>query len=744
MNIFQSRIAIHILVVLSGMAALSWEVIWQVKSTLALGVSAWGTALTLAVTMGGMSAGALLMGRALKNKVPERPARIYSTLEFIVGIAGFFLAPAFHLVENFDTYMYGIAPAFSSFVHIIGIILVLGVPTLCLGATLPVLGVMARQYQTSLALLYGLNTFGAAAGALLAAFVFIPLLGLTHAAWVLALINIGVAVIARKLAPGEETQKDTKITISQTDIKTAAFIVAITGFATFVLEIAWFRSLTAAFMSTTDAFAIMLSSVLVSLSVGAMLAPVLKKYNKPLGWIIGFSGVLIILMTPVIERFDLLVSKFAEAPVYIFIQWFFMTLGTVALPVALLGVALPWLLDEQSAPRRWGMLYGLNAVAAIIGSIAAAWILLPAVGFARTAWMAGAIVVLAGIMLTPRQKKIVLAALLVVALGTAITFESGVGRTRVQGATPYSASNKADKVLAAYEGPDVTTSVVQYQSGRRLLFIDGFSATEEGTQNDKILTEHYMAWMGHLPMLLHADPKNALVICFGTGQTANAVRKEKPESLDIVDINKNVFKLAGFFSKNENVLADPIVKSTIMDGRAFIRRTNKVYDVITLEPMPPNFAGANALYSKEFYSLARAHMSDNGVIAQWLPFHLVPAHYSESVVKTFREVFPNAILWIDPPSKTGILLGSKNDAADLERNWPGLGRFIKRDMSTAEIRRAVKLGRDEMERYAASGEVITDDNQLLSYGRAAHLLRSLEKHEKENQKKLNDAINSKR
>jgi len=41
------------LVFVSGTAALSWEVLWQIRAALAIGVSAMGAAVTLAATMGG-------------------------------------------------------------------------------------------------------------------------------------------------------------------------------------------------------------------------------------------------------------------------------------------------------------------------------------------------------------------------------------------------------------------------------------------------------------------------------------------------------------------------------------------------------------------------------------------------------------------------------------------------------------------------------------------------------------------
>ena len=130
---------------------------------------------------------------------------------------------------------------------------------------------------------------------------------------------------------------------------------------------------------------------------------------------------------------------------------------------------------------------------------------------------------------------------------------------------------------------------------------------------------HYMDWMGRLPMILHPSPQKALVICFGTGQTANAVRLEGSRHLDIVDVNPAVFGMAHLFSKNQNILEDPGTHRVVMDGRAYLRRTTRNYDVVTLEPMPPTFAGSNALYSLEFYLLIKSRLNDGGVAAQWLP-----------------------------------------------------------------------------------------------------------------------------
>ena len=88
------------LVFFAGAAALSWEVLWQLEASLAIGVSAKGTAVTLAATMAGMSAGAALMGRALRGRVVARPLRLYGTLEVVVALAGVVLLPGFRWIER--------------------------------------------------------------------------------------------------------------------------------------------------------------------------------------------------------------------------------------------------------------------------------------------------------------------------------------------------------------------------------------------------------------------------------------------------------------------------------------------------------------------------------------------------------------------------------------------------------------------------------------------------------------------
>jgi spermidine synthase len=150
----------------------------------------------------------------------------------------------------------------------------------------------------------------------------------------------------------------------------------------------------------------------------------------------------------------------------------------------------------------------------------------------------------------------------------------------------------------------------------------------------------------------------------------------------------------------------------------WLRRSDRRYDVVTLEPMPPNFSGVNSLYSREFYEIMARRLEPGGVVAQWFPIHLLTPHHAASVAATFRAVFPDALLWYDPVGGIGILVGRREGSPDpLGSRWPGLERDpVRRSLTDEQILRGALLDPEALARHASPGTLITDDNQLLQFG----------------------------
>jgi hypothetical protein len=98
------------------------------------------------------------------------------------------------------------------------------------------------------------------------------------------------------------------------------------------------------------------------------------------------------------------------------------------------------------------------------------------------------------------------------------------------------------------------------------------------------------------------------------------------------------------------------------------------------------------------------------VAAQWVPFHLLAPEHMRAIAATFLAVFPHSRLWIDPVGQTGILVGASHPFQIRPSITP-------LDLSPEQIEQAFWLDEEGVERLANGARLVTDDNQLLAYGR---------------------------
>lgn len=701
-----ARVALWLAVLVSGAAGLTWEVLWQHHAGLALGISAFGAAVTLAALMAGLGLGGLLAARLAQSGRVTRPLRVYGLAELTVGAAGLCVAPGLRVLAVVDTTLYARSPALADATHALGIGLLLLVPAAAMGATLPLLAPWARRVGTTLPTIYALNTAGAVVGVLLATFVALPLLGVSATAMLGASINLSVGLWA--LTRSSELQVQAAELPTKWPPPRALGLAFSSAFVVFVLEVSWFRSIRAAYQATTETFSILIAAFLIALSLGAWLAPrVRRRFAGALPILLSLAAFAVLYVTPLIDQLDLATSADSASPSTPLLH-FAGVLRLVLAPATLLGMSFPWLLAEHATTTSSGRLYAVNTAGAVLGSLLGGFVFLPHLGASATSWAAG-LMLLALAVVMARSARVVIGALFVGALGLAFALQrhDGGAQHRVQG---FGAGDLLDLAFVS-EGPDSTVWVAREQRGhRRALIIDGFQASGEGPGTG------YMRWMGDLPALATPQLRSALVICFGTGQTANAVRSHHPGALTIVDVNPAVFAAAPLFAMNEGVLQDGHVRPVVMDGRAFLRRNPDArFDTVTLEPMPPNHAGVNNLYSVEFYELIRAHLRSAGTVAQWLPIHLIAPEHMRAIVGAFVQVFPHSRLWVDPDG-TGILVGGT-------RPWELRASDTRLPLNAAQLDARFLLDEDALRALSAGHAVVTDDNQLLSYG-LARLSRS--------------------
>lgn len=211
-------------------------------------------------------------------------------------------------------------------------------------------------------------------------------------------------------------------------------------------------------------------------------------------------------------------------------------------------------------------------------------------------------------------------------------------------------------------------------NGDRRLMFDQFSMS--GTP---LLAQMYMRTMAHLPLLLHPHPTKALLVCFGVGQTADAIRlHDSVERLDIVDLNPSVYLLNRHFAEqNGNVLADPRVRLFCGDGRQYLKFTPERYDFVTMEPPPPLQPGVSRLYSAEWYASLKARLEPGALVSQWMPEAQLDERAVDLIASTFVEAFPHSLVFVGA-ARDLILVGS-----DRPFDLAGLARRLQRERAAS-------------------------------------------------------------
>jgi len=243
-----------------------------------------------------------------------------------------------------------------------------------------------------------------------------------------------------------------------------------------------------------------------------------------------------------------------------------------------------------------------------------------------------------------------------------------------------------------------------------------------------LLDQRYMRALAHIPLLSMDQPANVLVIGFGVGNTTHAATVHRSVTrVDVADLSRNILEHAVFFrDANRDVLRDRKVSVFVNDGRQHLQMTPPAtYDLITLEPPPIAHAGVAALYSREFYELARSRLTAGGYVSQWLPAYQVPAESSLAMVRAFIDVFPQSVLLSGAQAEL-LLLGTTAPRLELDPNR--LAATLMREPAVRDDLSRVDLAtvRDIAGTFVGSAETLaratrespasTDDRPLQEYG----------------------------
>ncbi len=228
------------------------------------------------------------------------------------------------------------------------------------------------------------------------------------------------------------------------------------------------------------------------------------------------------------------------------------------------------------------------------------------------------------------------------------------------------------KVLFQAEGLNSTIAVTDWD-GVKQFHVSGKVEASTGLYDMRL-----QRTLGHLPALLHPDPRSALIVGFGAGVTSGSFTVHPDmQRIVICEIEPLIPPVATRFFGNENynVLHDPRTQMVYDDARHFVLTTPEKFDIITSDPIHPWVKGSATLYTREYFQMVKDHLNPGGLVTQWVPLYETDLDTVKSEFATFFEVFPDGSIWANEDWQTGgydvFLLGSKDqltiDADALQR-----------------------------------------------------------------------------
>ena len=340
-------------------------------------------------------------------------------------------------------------------------------------------------------------------------------------------------------------------------------------------------------------------------------------------------------------------------------------LVVLLIPTTLIGIGFP-LASELTIRhlsvlgRRLGSLYALNTLVGTLGALTVGFLLLPYLGTQASLILIIAIslALFAATVWSQPSLRADRRLWRYGAEGTAVFF-FGLWLLGPNYLADAQTSFVGGEVLAFEEARDATFVVMGYDSPEagkyQQLLVNGWSYANNAPPGRR-----YMATLGHLPTLLHAAPRSAMVACVGTGTTVGALTVHPSlQTIRAVDLARSVFTFAPFFEPlNHRFYVQSKVESVVADARHYLLTTQESFDVITFEPPPPHDAGVVNLYSQEFYRLAKRRLEPGGVVAQWVPLDMPRQALPRMIVRTLMAEFPHVSLWI-PNRMEGVAIASR-------------------------------------------------------------------------------------
>lgn len=706
-------ILIYLVIFFTGAAGLIYEVTWQKYLSRLLGSDSMATAIILGTFLGGLSFGYYLCGKI--TTWVDNHFKAYAVLEGIIGAWCLFFPAIFKAVESSTQYWSFSPPAMIIVQGLFCSALLMGIPTICMGGTIPLLtrGISKNVAEATRihAKVYAINTTGAFLGTLLAGFYLIPKHGLPLTIMGTACINLSAFVFFYFLStatteddpskPEEKTvtEEDPDIIVARLNMLSPRILYAIaflSGFYVMTLENVLIRITNLSIGSSSYSFSLIVSVFILSIAIGSYVVGRLKQIPDNLLFLNQLFITLFLLVIyvsldtwPYWAHIVRITFQSNMVGFWCYYAGVFLVLTmTLILPVGFMGATVPIAFHEikrdlKNVGKHSGILFSLNTIGnltgSLIGGIVFYYLLGNAEVFLTAVWLAALSTCLAGWHLSRRYflpAIILIISIFIFSIFTPFyskdNFTIGVFRFRVS--CPYSLSgptnffkelNKHNELKFYQDGPTATVGVIETPL-TPFFNRKPMSIIVNGKSDSSTLSDIYtLRLLAHIPALLAENRKDVMIVGVGTGVTAGELTLyPEIERIDIAEISPSVVKALPYFHDfTYNVHKNPKVRVHIGDAFRIIGRSRNKWDIIISEPSNPWVTGVDSLYTQEFYGLVKDHLTKSGILVQWIHTYSASPLMLGMVINTVQKEFSECCVFIAGTNDLLIVASNKHFSA---------------------------------------------------------------------------------
>lgn len=365
------------------------------------------------------------------------------------------------------------------------------------------------------------------------------------------------------------------------------------------------------FVKSSYSVSVVVSVFLLGLGVGSFLFYKFQERIKNKTFLFGFLQTIVgIYAFFVLANLDSIVMKFYS------LGLFAVSFTILLIPTIFMGAIFPLTVSVFKKEEAVGLIYFVDLIGAVFGSLAAGFFLIPKYGDQISIYSACIINLVSSLIIFRKKERFISVIFLLLIIFNFSFF--------------YNKENPSFREASPY-------GLVEVDEFNGCLNIDGRC---QCSFYDNNTTE--VSLVNYVFDSIKKENPSVLNIGLGCGLTLSSILT-KTNHVDVVEINPMVVKANRMFSD----VLDNGSKLIIEDGFKYLGENEKKYDIILLDVDDPNVMHSSNLFTSEAFRRVRNSLNDGGVFGLWI-YPCDFQGYNDIVYSTLKMHFEN-VYWVDSP-----------------------------------------------------------------------------------------------